>query len=210
MLRADEKEWFFIKKIIIPFTIMSLLLVICFSLYMTACPTVGLTIEQSKKNFEIYEDLIFEIADRYGYEVEEEVFFPDTNQDSYKYLYIEISNMEKITILMQNSAVYESETGGESVNVDYSIARIGEAAFDTELFVELVNAVSGKKITEEVCKEFLQAPSDKYPPERKLQGELISKAKYFNFFQDWGLFYVLTYENEEILSFGGLTKQLKD
>ena len=35
-----------------------------------------------------------------------------------------------------------------------------------------------------------------------------NKMHTFNFFEDWAIFYKLSKENEEILTYGGLTKQL--
>ena len=64
------------------------------------------------------------------------------------------------------------------------------------------------------CDEFLSAPESKYAASKygfqKLNGEIIAKEYPLNFFEDWCIFYELTKDHENILSFGGLTKQLSD
>jgi len=176
------------------------------------CNTKHLSVEQSKKNFTVYQEAIQKIVYEYGYKMVETQDENFHNQDGYKDLSIIINDVAKIEIRICNTA-YNKPTGVESFTIEYFL-NDGDIQnqFDTNFFVELVNSISGKSLSKEFCDSFLTAPEEKYAATRhgfkKLNGEKIAKTHFFNFFEDWAIFYKLSKENEEILSYGGLTKQL--
>ena len=79
---------------------------------------------------------------------------------------------------------------------------------------KVMKCVSGKEITEDFCKEFLEAPEEKYSAEdrgfQKTSEGVIAKEYPLNFFEDWVISYYFYPESRQDLSFGGLTKQLDD
>ena len=179
-----------------------------------ACTTKHLSIEQSTKNFAIYQNSLQEIADQYEVELTETKDINIENQNSYKDLCIIISIDVEIKIRIINSA-YNSTTGVESFDVDYTLNNENsENQFNINLFVDLVNCISGKPISTDFCNEFLDAPETKYAAEKygyeKLNGEIVAKMYPLNFWEDWTISYILSQQNEETLSFGGLTKQITE
>lgn len=197
-----------LKKIVLILLILSLL-------YFGGCQTNRLSLNQSNKNFMIYQTSIDEIATQYGFNLKEEFDENIENQKSYKDLRITISNHSEVYIRIINSA-YNSNTGVESFTLQYSIdnSENSKEFFNTDLFVNLVNSISGKTISKDFCDEFLQAPEKKYPATKfgfeKLNEELIAKQIMLDRSENWTITYVLSSKNEEELTFGGLTKQLKD
>lgn len=194
------------RKVTMVIMIVSLAFGLC------GCATKHLTIEQSKKNFAVYEKSLQEIADKYGLKLTSTEDKNIENQDSYKDFLITISSNVDIEIRIINSA-YEAEKGVEGFNVNYKISVVDtEGDFNMPLFVDLVNCVSGKNISVDYCNEFLNAPESKYSAEKygykKLNGEIIAKQHALNFFEDWNISYILSKDGEGILSFGGLTKQI--
>lgn len=186
-------------------SIVLVILLICFC----GCSTNVTSIEQSEKNFIEYGNKICEIAEKAGLEafVKKDMFSPSLCSD----LQIVINENTEIWIRLMNSA-YESQSGIESFSIQYRIGNNGTEAgqFDTRLFAELINAMSGKPITADFCDDFLEAPEDQYPASdygfEKLNGEKIAKQKPLNFFEDWTIFYTLEPDGSELLEFGGITK----
>jgi len=118
------------------------------------------TIEQSKRNFIAFQKSIIEIADSYGLVVEETFSqYFDEQQYTYKYLIISIDENSKIFIYMINTSD-KSSFNIESFGLTYTINNNESKnySFNIELFVKLVNVLSGKPITEELCNEFLDDP----------------------------------------------------
>ncbi len=185
------------------FVLLIMTLLICF---LVGC-TKNISLEQSQKNFIVYGDSIKEIAEKYNCEITE------FNREKVLKTYVNISDEEKIEIAISNSSE-NSEKGVESFYMKYEKANLTlNTSFNRELFVDLANAISGKSISIDLLDDFLDAPESKYAAEdygfQKINGEIIRKYYPLNFFEDWTLFYTLYEDNQEILEFRGLTKQLK-
>lgn len=117
---------------------------------------------------------------------------------------------QEINISMTNSTYYASEdpTGREDFYISYNKSASGD--FNVDLFVDLVNAMSGRTLSKEFCQEFLDAPEEDYPGERygdeKQSYEISYKVHSLNFFEDWVIADTVYNDNTEELSFRGLTK----
>ena len=187
-------------------------MLISFVLSLDGCDMKHLTIEQSQKNFLVYQGALQEIANEYDLELIEKEDKSMENPDLCRDLIITVSPSSNIEIIVVNSA-YKSKKGVEGFSIQYKISNLTSVNdYDIPLFVSLVNSISGKKISIDFCTEFLNAPESKYSAEKygykKLNGEITAKQLPLNFFEDWNISYVLSKENEGILTFGGLTKQL--
>ncbi len=167
------------------------------------------TIEQTLENADMYFEELQKLAERYSAEIAKTT--PDyvEEQDGYVEVTITISEDEKVQIVIVNSA-YDSQTGVEGFTVNYFLNNNNvQHQFDTQIFTDVVNCVSGKKISVEFCDEFLAAPESEYPAGKygfdKLNGELVAKMHALNFLEDWMISYVMTKDGNEELTFGGLT-----
>lgn len=175
----------------------ALILIICSMVVgMCGCYTKRLTEEQSKENYANYRQRLNEVAQEYGVELVGTT--------------ITISSSERINILLERLEA-GSDKVIESFSIEYEISDIeSEDEFNVQLFVDLVNSVSGRELTVEFCEEFLMAPEDEYPASdygfEKLNGEIIAKEYPLNFFEDWVIGYELTEDGNGILRFGGETK----
>lgn len=185
------------------------LVFILFSL--CGCATRQMRGTQTVQNLLIYQEDLQAVAERYEVELTEIQKNYLQPKKARKIFQISLENaVIEIMILNSSSDVYTM--GVESFSVTYEIERSNSGtSFCVDLFVDLINAVSGRKITRDLCQEFLDAPEEKYAATRKgyhkSNGEIIYKIKNLNFFEDWRIYYEL-YPQEEILSFGGLTRQL--
>ena len=174
-----------------------------------------LTVDQSEKNYAVYQKDLQETADRYGLEMREMNGEEKAAEAADRGFVIEVAPGAKISISFSNTATADGGSkGAERFCMDYSIAKTGsDEAFNVPLFVALVNCVSGRSISESYCSEFLQAPESKYAASRfgvqKLNGEIIAKQEPLNFGEDWVIFDE-EYNDERVLSFWGLTKQLHE
>ena len=195
------------RKVIVWFIALFLTLSLC------GCTTRQLTIEQSKENFPVYESELKEVANDYNLElIEIEDDYYKENFDENEFLiksFNIIKDDTEIEITLRNDSINTTK-GRESFQVNY----VTHSSFDVSLFVNLVNCVSGKEITEDFCKEFLEAPEEKYSAEdrgfQKPSEGVIAKEYPLNFFEDWVISYYFYPESRQELSFGGLTKQLDD
>lgn len=195
------------RKVIVWFIALFLTLSLC------GCTTRQLTIEQSKENFPVYESELKEVANDYNLElIEIEDDYYKENFDENEFLiksFNIIKDDTEIEITLRNDSINTTK-GRESFYVNY----VTHSSFDVSLFVNLVNCVSGKEITEDFCKEFLEAPEEKYSAEdrgfQKPSEGVIAKEYPLNFFEDWVISYYFYPESRQELSFGGLTKQLDD
>lgn len=190
------------------------IMLVSFVLSLSGCTTKYITIEQSQKNFSVYQDSLQKIADQYDLKLTAKEDKNIENQDSYKDFIITVSSNSVIEIRVINSA-YESKKGVESFSIQYGISEIDSVSdYNIPLFIDLVNSVSGREISADFCTEFLNAPENKYSAEKygykKLNGEIIAKQLPLNFFEDWNISYILSKDNEGILTFGGLTKQISE
>lgn len=195
------------RKVIVWFIALFLTLSLC------GCTTRQLTIEQSKENFPVYESVLKEVANDYNLElIEIEDDYYKENFDENEFLiksFNIIKDDTEIEITLRNDSINTTK-GRESFYINY----VTHSSFDVSLFVDLVNCVSGKEITEDFCKEFLEAPEEKYSAEdrgfQKPSEGVIAKEYPLNFFEDWVISYYFYPESRQELSFGGLTKQLDD
>ena len=171
------------------------------------------TIEQTLENADMYFEELQKLAERYNAEIEKTTHSYSDAQNCYAYIRIDIiitiSADEEIKIVIDNST-YNSTKGIESFSVNYYLNNDNvQHQFDTQIFTDVVNCVSGKKISVEFCDEFLAAPESEYPASKygfdKLNGELVAKMHALNFLEDWMISYVMTKDGNEELSFGGLT-----
>lgn len=195
--------------------VFSIILVLCIlALVLSGCTTRQLTIEQSSKNFTIYENELKKVANDYNLELIEDDIIEDLDENEVadKTLNIIVNKDDtEIEIVLKNDALNSSMKGRESFYINYVTHN---SSFDVSLFVDLVNCVSGKEITEDFCKEFLEAPEEKYSAEdrgfQKPSEGVIAKDYPLNFFEDWVISYYYYPESREELSIGGLTKQIDD
>lgn len=167
------------------------------------------TIEQTLENADMYFEELQKLAERYNAEIAKTT--PDyvEEQDGYVEVTITISADEKVQIVIVNSA-YDSQKGVEGFTINYFLNNDNvKHQFDTQMFVDAVNCISGREISVEFCDEFLAAPESDYPAEKygfdKLNGELVAKMHALNFLEDWMISYVMTKDGNEELTFGGLT-----
>lgn len=180
-------------------------------LFLSGCTTNQLTAKQSEKNFLVYKEAIVDIALEFECRATEVFDENMGSQECYKDLVIHIDDGQKIFLRMSNSA-YDATKGVERFEVSYNLNenRNNEMSFNLELIVAVVNAISGKMITKELCEEFLQAPESKYALERygltKSENIQVQKLDFLNFGEDWNISYTLDNEFNETLSFWGLTK----
>lgn len=195
------------RKVIVWFIALFLTLSLC------GCTTRQLTIKQSKENFPVYESVLKEVANDYNLElIEIEDDYYKENFDENEFLiksFNIIKDDTEIEITLRNDSINTTK-GRESFYINY----VTHSSFDVSLFVNLVNCVSGKEITEDFCKEFLETPEEKYSAEdrgfQKTSEDVIAKEYPLNFFEDWVISYYFYPESRQELSFGGLTKQLDD
>lgn len=176
------------------------IILLCFN----GCYSKRVSPEQSEKNFEKFISAIEQIIESYGYTL------TDISEKSTDCSYIiDIAYNEYIEVSFDNSALVSlgETTGIETFDAAYYINTKNNKKYDTGLFAEIVNVVSGKEITKEECDEFISASESEYPIDYSKDSDyVIVKQKYLNFFEDWQLTYTLDKHDVERLSFYGLTK----
>jgi len=181
-----------------------------FPILFSGCNIKSISINQSKTNFIAYYSSIENALITYELEIYE-CFNPNIENNNYSFIrdfVIDISSISKIEIRLYN----ESNRERYSINYINTLSNTEDVNENIiiSLFVELVNIVSGEKITENYCKDFLEAPEEKYPASshgfQKLNGEIISKIRRLNFLEDWSIEYYLSKDLTETLGMGGLTK----
>ena len=188
------------------FKVFCLSLVIISFAYLTGCMNVAqVTTEQSEENFKFYKDEIISICKKYDVKI--------TDSEEKKLLvelYLSVIKEQEIYIRIINSAYYGDEdlVGREDFYISYN--KSTSSNFNVDLFVDLVNAMSGKKLFKEFCEDFLAAPEEDYPGERygdeKAYYEKSYKVHSLNLFEDWVIADTVYNDNTEELSFRGLTK----
>ena len=188
------------------FKVFCLSLVIISFACLTGCMNVAqVTTEQSEENLKFYKDEILNICQEYDVKIIDS----EEKKLSLK-MYLSVSADQEIDIDISNSAYYGDEdlVGREDFSIGYYKSSSSE--YNVDLFADLVNAMSGKKLFKEFCEEFLAAPEENYPCERygdKKQSDEISHKSYsLNFFEDWNIGDIVYDDNTEELRFTGLTK----
>lgn len=144
------------------------------------------------------------------------VEYEDPNDENIPDTYIK----EYRVVLEEDKALFiylENIDGGERFTIDYEGAiAAGEEKYeniDLEMMTQLVNSVSGRSFDLDLCEEFLYAEEEDFAAEKygrdKLAEMEIYKMVFLNFFEDWGMWYILTNRDVETLTFWGLTQQLE-
>lgn len=168
----------------------------------------SLSLEQSKENFVYYENMFKRILKEYSLELEKipNSNFKDTPIQEFSII---INDTQYINIRLSNSC-YADKTGREEFLITYKKQNSTDE-FNKALFIKLVNAVSGKTITEDYIEKFLSAVEDQYSPEKhglvKRDNEIIRKYDVLNFGEDWRISYSLFDNKTEELFFVGLTSK---
>jgi len=166
------------------------------------------TAEQSQKNYEKYYNALTSLSILHHLQIEK----IGDGDIVHKGLKITLDRTHKIEIYFENNCYLTeiSNRGLESFSVSYYNENAAGEPFDIKLFVEIVNAISGRKIKMNYISRFLEdcqenEISSKYEFE-KLEGELVSIRDPLNFAEDWVTTYVLREDASERLVFWGATK----
>lgn len=163
--------------------------------------------EQSQKNFDKYETELKKIAEKHGYKLEEnEDFYEGSPVD--KGWKIVLNGAERIEISLSSDGE-SSVRGTEHFYVDYILwgSHAVNREYDTQLFSDIVNVMSGKKIKPSMVSRFLDSDDNflsEYDTDKKIR-----YSKTLDFWENWQFEYVLTLQDEGILSFYGLTEQIE-
>lgn len=186
-------------------------MLVILAISLCSCTSKRVSVEQSMENFEIYKNSLQQIADRYEVDLIETENAGTKSQSAYKAFSVTINTDADIQVELFNS-LETSAKEFEEFCITYTVKNkeVGKS-FNVDLFVDMVNCVSGKTITNDFCSEFLAAPESKYAAEKygyqKSADELIAKKYPLNFMEDWSISYFLNNQNEESLCFSGITKQ---
>ena len=194
--------------------LVSFLLVICISATMSGCSRMHkLSFEESRHNFEEYTKSFVAIAEKYScildpWEYEENFFNYEAECNFI------IDNNSYIEIYLENcpgaAKKDDSDKGVEFFRMRYHINPNVPTAVDYDLFVELVNAVSGYTTSTDEIIEFVNADEEEYPI-GKIGGSvkenvIVAKAKPINFFENWILSHIVYNDGITIISMSGYTK----
>lgn len=125
------------------------------------------------------------------------------------------NNLDRIDIEIYYNASYHCLY----FDVSYFLDSVETGTFDTDFYAKLVGVLCEKRITPETCKEFIEAPEEKYPitntraPDgsvrEKKEEEKIVKIKYVGpMFRAWGFEQVVKTDGSTVLSFGGQAKTI--
>jgi len=181
------------KKLIAIFFIVALsVFSVCFVLFRN--PTCEL--EELAEKFDVCYNEIELITNKYNFENK----FCIT--DEYKLLrkyYIVINDKSRIDVEFSTNAT-EAQKGYGTFSISYIISDVSDYNnFDVGLFSEIVNSISGKKVTNEFVTDFLTSEEEKYPSEKygiSGDGYVIEKIHALNFFEEWFIGYNLNYYNQ--------------
>lgn len=189
------------------------LIIISISFSLSACTTKKISFEQSILNLKSYENSLTLVAQKYNESLIETFDLNIEGSKLIKDLVIKMKNGDEIQIRIINTAVYYNDTSGgpEEISINYNIVKSTESEFNIPLFVEIVNSISGKRITEKYCVDFLEAPEKRYSPSRygidKSDNELIFKYEFLNWLEEWSIGYYLHKDYSEELTFWGFSKE---
>ena len=186
-------------------------ILLLFGLLALSSCTKHQTAKQSLNNFVAYGEEVSNIADQYNMSVVPYI------EDNYKpedpYIAYQISVSDQSSIIIEFSFDAVGNKGVESFTVNYKNENIGllRTQFNTELFIDIVNAFSGHDIKQDALSSFLDASEEQYSIEKfgwhKQDNELIHKVMMLDFFENRSIWYRLTDDNTEQLTFSGLTKR---
>ena len=185
------------------------MMIIVASMMLVACASNRYSVEESKNNFEGYAEKLSIIADSFGFvlqEKESSIYYEPDDKYICMVYSIEISSDDRIEITLSNYPERRNK-GTEEFTIEYT-KNENVSDYQIDLFVALVNTVSGKSISESYCTSFLNASEEEYSAARfgyqKLNGEVIAKMDHLNFFEDWTIKYLLYGDGAETLMFGGI------
>ena len=116
---------------------------------------------------------------------------------------IKVAPEEEIEVYIEHDSE-DGSSGLESVDISYWIpSKSSPEGFNVKLFTQIINAISGKPLSEVKCNDFLGDSSGKYID---YTGESDDKRMPLNFFEDWVVYYAEhEYNNEAGLHFWGPT-----
>lgn len=186
------------KRILILVNITTLLVVLSFS---SCSKNDNSSFESSREYFDQFINQIKEISNDYGYSLTEE-FTPVTSGE--RTITLNINDNEYIDINFNNLSFKSGKSKKKTFCVDYRIIDQNKK-MDMDLFLKICNTISQKELDSNTCSEFLK--SDRYNVEES-NSDIVSKEKYFDFWQNWGLFYNENYLGlaTSSFSFCGYTK----
>lgn len=172
------------------------------------------SVKESEGNFVVFEQKLDAVARKYFLSCEPYVSDGEVVADGAKDYIIEISDSEWISIYLENTGSKDEE-GQEEVTVTYEIndnRAVGDEmgrGMNIPLYVDVVNAVSAKKVSVNYCNDFLKAPEYEHDAVdsglEKSEDMLVYKYQDLNFFNDWSISYELYDDNWQVLEFWGLT-----
>ena len=215
------------KKIMCVFLILLLISLQVF----TSCSFEHTTIEETRKHIEDIEESLEDIAEEYGYTLEDapkDIYLD--NPYAVKAYIVTLDENQDIVVVISNdcrandyynnddykliSPTLDSELSPESgVERYYIYNRIRtderEQDFALDFVVALVNAVSGRQTTKEECDEFL---NDVFNEDRSnitysesYNDDKIYASRVLNFWDDYHIKYTLNSDNVAELCLWGLT-----
>ena len=187
----------------------------------SACTSIkNITVQESKNNFSVFRNDIENIISKSGYKMEllpqdkNVIAMPDYYRESYK---IAVEGAD-VNIIMYNDNKTEFFTMDLQDNITDKNEKVITLAKYAVLFSEVANCISGKTLSDKEYMNFLNAPAEKYNPEKYNRhiapenAELEYKLDALDFGENWLLTYMLTQTNNtysEYIEFAGPTKQLK-
>lgn len=189
------------------------LIIISILFSLSACTTKRISFEQSIINLKSYEDSLTLVAQKYNESLIETFDLNIEGSKLIKNLVLKMKNGDEIQIRIINTAVDYNDTSGgpEEISINYNIVKNSESEFNIPLFVEIVNTISGRKITEKYCNDFLKAPEKRFSPSRygiyKSDNELIFKYEFLNWLEEWSIGYHFYKDYSAELTFWGFSKQ---
>ena len=198
--------------------IMAFVIAFALVLGLTGCncwtKTQSLTQEEAKKNFSNYEEQLKAVLTPYHLTLTRDAAEDDDSKYGiYRNYVIDLNDETYVKVWLHCNANKDvsgwPDTGYEMFSVDYYSD--GNREFNLELFTDIVNTISGRKITKEYCETFLSDPEEKHPASKyglkKTEGEKVRKSESLNFWDDWSIDYILYDDETEEFSFSGLTKE---
>ena len=188
------------------FLLLVIIFLFCLSVFGCTMPQRQyVELNASKDNFKEYVVQVEQILEEKGYKpIKKEI------DDVKMTLSIKIDEEFSIELRLYHSGTPTS-LGLENFVMEYNHNLYKSTTeFDTELFVDLVNAISGREITKTYCDTFLEAAEKKYSAAKYgysgENGPTIYKIDMLNFWEDWIISYQCYALDSEILEFSGLTE----
>ena len=168
-------------------------------LFFSGCVN-GVDFVTSKSNFNEYKEKISTVLKNYDLRIHLYSMNEDTMTAD---MQVFLQDAQKVYLEFTNQAMPEigEESGREVFILSYYVDEIEK--IDLNLFCDLVNAVSGKKITKNYCADFLNSPNINY--DNYGESKTTLKKDFLNFGEDWMIALYFCQDNYE-LYFGGLTK----